>query len=494
MNKITSSNQLASNPVVAHRGAFQKNKLPENSIAGLKETIRLGCSGSEFDVRMTADDSLIINHDPQYNKRDIEKTNYNDLVKYNLSNGEKLPTLREYILAGIKNNNTTQLVCEIKPSEINKERGKIIAEKTVSLFRLLKAEQRVTYISFDYEILKKIIEINPGATTQYLNGDKSPEQLKAAGVTGADYHFSVFKNKPEWIASAKNLGITLNAWTVNTAEDMDWLIANGFNYITTNEPELLFERIEKSPVKKGWKLKWSDEFYKDGLPDSSKWSYDAGTGCPNICGWGNNELQYYTKADTNNAIVKNGKLIIKALKQTKERSAYTSARLVTKHKGDWLYGRVEVKAKLPAGRGIWPAIWMLPTDWEYGGWPASGEIDIMENVGHNPDTVFSSVHTKTFNHGIGTQKTKGLKVNEVHSAFHVYAIEWDKDRVDFFIDDNQFFSFVNTGKGFAEWPYDKKFHLLLNIAVGGNWGGQKGIDETIFPGVMEVEYVRYFQE
>jgi beta-glucanase (GH16 family) len=272
-----------------------------------------------------------------------------------------------------------------------------------------------------------------------------------------------------------------------------------YNFIKAVFPALIFFLFscnipKKLSVAAGWKLVWGDEFSKDGLPDSTRWDYDTGTGCPDVCGWGNNELQYYTKEDTNNAVVKNGKLFIKALKQTKENSNYTSARLITKHKGDWLYGRIEVKAKLPAGRGIWPAIWMLPTDWEYGGWPSSGEIDIMENVGHNPDTVFSSVHTKTFNHSIGTQKTKGLKVTDVHTAFHLYAIEWYKDRIDFFIDDNFFFSFKNTSNGFAEWPYDKKFHLLLNIAVGGNWGGQKGIDETIFPGVMEVDYVRVYQQ
>jgi beta-glucanase (GH16 family)/glycerophosphoryl diester phosphodiesterase len=490
----TAKKDFAKNSVVAHRGAFKKNNLPENSIAALKEAIRLGCTGSEFDVRMTADDSLIINHDPHYNKLSIEKTTYAELLQFKLYNGEKIPTLREYILGAKENNTGTRLVCEIKPSEISKERGKAIAEKTIRLFKQLGAENIVAYISFDYDILKKIAALNPQAHTQYLNGEKSPEQLKADGISGADYHYTVFKAHPDWVSVAKKLGIALNVWTVNDANEMDWLIANEFEFITTNEPELLFERINKSPIASGWKLNWSDEFNQDGLPDSTKWNYDAGTGCPDICGWGNNELQYYTKADTSNAIVKNGKLLIKAVKQTKENNAYTSARLVTKHKGDWLYGRIEVKAKLPAGRGIWPAIWMLSTDWEYGGWPSSGEIDIMENVGYNPDTVFSSTHTKKFHHSIGTQKTKGLKVNDVHGQFHLYAIEWYKDRIDFFIDDNLFFSFANTGKGFEEWPFDKKFHLLLNVAVGGNWGGQRGVDETIFPATMQVDYVRVYQQ
>lgn len=241
--------------------------------------------------------------------------------------------------------------------------------------------------------------------------------------------------------------------------------------------------------KKGWKLVWKDEFNYKGLPDSAKWNYDVGGD-----GWGNNERQYYTKADTANAKVQHGKLIITAIKQKRQNNTYTSARLVTKYKGDWLYGRIEVKAKLPAGRGMWPAIWMLPTDWKYGGWPESGEIDIMENVGYMPDSVFSSVHTKAFNHVIHTQKTKGIYFNDLYTSFHLYAIEWYKDRIDFFVDDNLFFSFKNTGKGFEEWPFDKRFHLLLNVAVGGNWGAVKGVDESIRSSSMEVEYVRVYEQ
>ncbi len=251
----------------------------------------------------------------------------------------------------------------------------------------------------------------------------------------------------------------------------------------------MFAMASCTATKKGWKLVWKDEFNYTGLPDSSKWSYDVGGD-----GWGNNERQYYTKADIANAKVQNGKLIITAIKQKKENNTYTSARLVTKYKGDWLYGRIETKAKLPAGRGMWPAIWMLSTDWAYGGWPESGEIDIMENVGYMPDSVFSSIHTKSFNHVIHTQRTKGLFFADLSSKFHVYAIEWYKDRIDFFVDDNLFFSFKNTGKGFEEWPFDKRFHLLLNVAVGGNWGAVKGVDENIQSASMEVEYVRVFEK
>ena len=243
--------RFADNVVVAHRGAWKKNGLPENSIASLREAIRLGCTGSEFDVWMTADDSLVINHDAHFNKLTIEQTNYADLEAFKLSNGEKLPTLREYILAGMRNNKTTRLVCEIKPSTVSKARGKDVAERVVKLIQELGAQDKVVYITFDYVMIQHIHSLVPNVPAQYLNGDKSPEELRADGIQGADYHFSVFKKHPEWVEQAKKNGIALNAWTVNEVEDMDRLLAQGFDYITTNEPELLMERIKlhKNPTR-----------------------------------------------------------------------------------------------------------------------------------------------------------------------------------------------------------------------------------------------------
>lgn len=241
-------------------------------------------------------------------------------------------------------------------------------------------------------------------------------------------------------------------------------------------------------VKDGRKLVWSDDFNYNGLPDSTKWGYDVGGG-----GYGNNELQYYTKADTNNAIVKNGRLFIKILNQKKENREYTSARILTKANGDWLYGRIEVRAKLPNGRGLWPAIWMMPTDAGYGNWPGSGEIDIMENVGYDPDSIFTTVHTKAFNHIIGTQKSHAIYQNNSQSEFHVYGVDWNKDKIIFMVDDKPVFSFSNTGNGSTEWPFDKRFFLIINCAVGGNWGGRKGIDKNAFPATMEIDYVRVYE-
>lgn len=237
------------NPVIAHRGAFKKNGFPENSIASLNEAIRLKCAGSEFDVRMTADDSLIVNHDPHFHGLEIEKVGYAQLAQSKLPNGETLPTLREYLQEGRKNNTTTWLVLEIKPSGISKERGLKLAEKSVAMVREMGTAAMMVYISFDYDILQKVRELEPSAITQYLNGDKTPAQLKAGGITGADYHFSVFQKNPEWIPQAKAQGVVLNAWTVNRRNDMEWLLSNGFDYITTNEPELLFDVLKERRAK-----------------------------------------------------------------------------------------------------------------------------------------------------------------------------------------------------------------------------------------------------
>lgn len=236
---------FAKNPVVAHRGAFKAKSLPENSIVGLRNAIDMRCTGSEFDVWMTADDSLVVNHDPKFHELPIEQTKYADLLQFTLSNGEKIPTLQEYLSEGLKNNKATRLVLEIKPSTVSKERGRIVAEKAWKQVQVLKAAHATTYISFDLGILTRILELEPKAPTQYLNGDKTPEELKALGVIGADYHFSVFKKNPDWIERAKANGIILNAWTVNSKDDLKWALENRFDFITTNEPELLFELLKE---------------------------------------------------------------------------------------------------------------------------------------------------------------------------------------------------------------------------------------------------------
>ncbi len=245
------------------------------------------------------------------------------------------------------------------------------------------------------------------------------------------------------------------------------------------------------PAAPEYQLVWSDEFDYTGLPDSAKWSYDTQG---NEYRWGNNELQYYTANRIENARVGDGKLTITAIREEMEGRNYTSARLITKGKGDWLYGRFEISAKLPTGRGMWPAIWMMPTKGEYGGWPDSGEIDIMENVGYDPDTIVGTVHTQAYNHSIGTQKGKRISIPDNHETFHLYAMEWEPEEMRIYVDSTLYFTYKNEGTGSATWPFDKPFYLLLNVAVGGNWGGSMGVNDSIFPQQMMVDYVRVYQK
>lgn len=244
--------------------------------------------------------------------------------------------------------------------------------------------------------------------------------------------------------------------------------------------------FSSSPKKEDqWKLSWSDEFDYNGLPDSTKWNYDVGGH-----GWGNNELQYYTRASISNVEVSNGTLKLRAIQQKMDIREYTSARLITRGKADFTYGKIEVKAKLPPGRGLWPAIWMLGTNIGNVSWPDCGEIDIMEHVGFEKDSMFGTVHTKAYNHIIGTQKGKKIFIDNPYDSFHIYTLEWTPDRMDFLLDNNLYYSIENEHKTTAEWPFDSPFYLLLNIAVGGNLGGKKGVDTNVFPATMEVDYVR----
>lgn len=251
--------------------------------------------------------------------------------------------------------------------------------------------------------------------------------------------------------------------------------------------------IKKSvtPELKGWKLVWADEFDYTGLPDTSSWTYDIGGH-----GWGNQEKQYYTASRLENARVENGVLIIEARKEQMDTNDYTSARLVTRGKRESLYGRFEIRAKLPRGVGTWPAIWMLAAKQSYGDsyWPHNGEIDIMEHVGFNQGLIHASTHSLKYYWQVGTQRTDTIFSPDVSDAFHNYILEWYPDRIQVFMDDSLYFTSLNDNTGWEAWPFDKPFYLLLNIAVGGAWGGQKGVDEAIWPQRMEVEYVRVYEK
>ncbi|HEX7870578.1 MAG TPA: glycoside hydrolase family 16 protein [Chryseobacterium sp.] len=234
------------------------------------------------------------------------------------------------------------------------------------------------------------------------------------------------------------------------------------------------------------KLIWNDEFNGKGLPDSAKWNYEVGGD-----GYGNNEAQFYTKNRLENARVENGNLVIEAKKESWEKNKYTSAKLLTIGKFSFQYGTVEVRAKLPKGRGTWPAIWMMSENMKE--WPDDGELDIMEHVGFNQGYIHASVHTKKYNHIIGTQKTDTLIVKDANEKFHVYKADWTPEKIDVYIDDQKFFTYENKEKNYEAWPFDQPYYIILNLAVGGFWGGKEGIDDSIFPQKYYIDYVRVYQ-
>lgn len=237
----------------------------------------------------------------------------------------------------------------------------------------------------------------------------------------------------------------------------------------------------------GWSLVWSDEFDGNGLPDAARWSYDVGGH-----GWGNDELQFYTAQRPENARVADGRLVIEARREDWQGRRFTSARLVTKGKGDWTYGRIEVRARLPRGRGSWPAIWLLPTTTVPMRWPDDGEIDVMEHVGFDHGVVHGSVHTRRYHHSIGTQRTGRIVLPDVAETFHDYAIEWTPIDITWFVDGREYFRFAKESGGSEVWPFDGPFHLVLNVAVGGAWGGQQGVDESALPYRLEIDHVRIY--
>lgn len=241
-----------------------------------------------------------------------------------------------------------------------------------------------------------------------------------------------------------------------------------------------------------WTLVWSDEFEGSTL-DGSRWSAQTGDGCDlGICGWGNNELQWY---QAENAVVADGLLTITARQESVEGKSYTSARLRTARKGDWTYARIEARARLPRGQGIWPAIWMLPTDNVYGSWAASGEIDIMELVGHEPATVHGTLHYGgewPANQSSGDSYT--LESGVFQDSFHTFALEWEDGVMRWFVDDTLYQTQRQWSTSVAPYPapFDQRFHLLVNVAVGGDWPGSPD-GSTSFPQELEIDWIRVYQ-
>lgn len=236
-----------------------------------------------------------------------------------------------------------------------------------------------------------------------------------------------------------------------------------------------------------YKCVWNDEFTSEGKPSLDKWRFECGGH-----GWGNRESQCYTDR-IENAYVKDGKLHIQAMKEGYNGNNYTSARLTTYGIESWQYAKIDVCAKLPKGRGTWPAIWMLPDSIHQGmPWPLCGEIDIMEHVGFDQDRIHFSLHTGNHNHLKKTQLTSHHLFTKVSEEFNIYSIEWTKESIKFLFNQVEYAHFKKPKNHTKEdWPFDQPFHLVLNVALGGFWGGE--IDDTMLPQEMVIDYVRVYQ-
>lgn len=243
-NFVIIKDTFARNKVIAHRGAWKNTGSPENSIAALNRAIDLGCEGSEFDVHMSSDSVPFINHDASFKGTSIAKTNASVLAELKLDNGEPLPTLEAYLLAGLKQTQT-KLILEIKPSELGKEHSIALTRKIVPMVEKFKAQGWVDYISFDYDVCKEVLRLAPYAKVAYLKGDKSPDELAADHFFGLDYHFSVLQKNPDWIPRSKEKKLTINVWTVNEKAVCEEFLNHNVDFITTNEPEMLLSIVKK---------------------------------------------------------------------------------------------------------------------------------------------------------------------------------------------------------------------------------------------------------
>ncbi len=232
-----------------------------------------------------------------------------------------------------------------------------------------------------------------------------------------------------------------------------------------------------------WRLVWSDEFNKPGRPDPAKWGYEKGF-------VRNQEVQCYTEDRRENARVEGGRLVIEAHKDGFEGHPVSSASLTTRGKASWTYGKIEVRAKIPTGKGTWPAIWTLGTG---GRWPDDGEIDIMENVGFDPDRAHFNVHSTKLD-GTGHEGYGGsVTLPRLSAGFHTYAVEWTPERIEWFLDGKAVHVYSKGNPHNVKWVFNKPQYLLLNLAIGGAWGGQQGVDESIYPARYEIDYVRVYQ-
>ncbi len=354
----------------------------------------------------------------------------------------------------------------------------------ISLFVLLCACKATSGIDPKDEIVRVapsnlVLEVIPkGATPENPTGDGSGEvtcKLTAKDAVRYSFRFGTGE-----VIENRTGEATYTFLERGTRQYTITAVAYSEGGLSASASKEIMLKVEPNYV-----LVWADEFNSGVAPDASKWNYDIGTGSN---GWGNNESQFYTNRPTNVSI-SDGILRITARKEAFSGSAYTSTRMKTQDKYSFTYGRVEVRAKLPTGKGTWPAIWMLGNNIPTVGWPACGEIDIMEHVGNQQDMVHNSIHTpSSFGN---TQNTSKRTVEGVSEEFHIYSMEWTKESIVFMIDNQPTYTYKPSAKTPSTWPFDAPQFIILNVAMGGGFGG--AIDPAFVSSTMEIDYVRVYQ-
>jgi beta-glucanase (GH16 family) len=307
-----------------------------------------------------------------------------------------------------------------------------------------------------------------GTSTSYPNGDGSGTVNFTINATNAKTYKIALGD-----GSVNDATAGVNTYTYTSSGTNTYVVYvsayNGTNFVSTSLSVTIY--VDSDVV-------WSDEFNTAGAPDSTKWGYDTGAG-----GWGNNESQYYTSR-SDNVIVEDGSLKIITKKESYEGSSYTSARLLTKDKFSLQYGKVEMRAKLPVGGGTWPAFWMLGDNLTTAGWPACGEIDIMEHVYNSLNTIYGSLHYT--GHSGGDADSSTVTISNATTEFHVYSIDWRADYIKFYVDDVLFKTFTNS----SSLPFNQNFFLIVNCAIGGDFGGT--IDSNFVSSTYEIDYIRVY--
>jgi hypothetical protein len=314
-----------------------------------------------------------------------------------------------------------------------------------------------------------------GANTNNPNGDGSGVVIFNFSADNATSYKINFGNGETTETSSNSISYTYTGGG----------ITNYNIYVSAYRADKFITKNISITIEVNTSLIFSDEFNGTGTPDSNKWGYDTGRGDN---GWGNGESQFYTNR-TDNVKIENGILKITAKEESYEGAEYTSTRMITQGKFDFKYGKVEVRAKLPEGGGTWPAIWMLGSNITTLGWPACGEVDIMENAGNRQGIVQSAMHTLS-SYG-NTSNLGSQTLADVSTAFHVYAVEWTSDRMIFSVDGKVHYTYNPATKNSSTWPFDAKQFLILNVAMGGSFGG--AIDPDFISSTMEIDYVRVYQ-